>query len=86
MKASTILTGVLCLFAATAAFADININTATADQLKTLDGVGEVRAQAIIAYRKSHDGFDNMSELKQVKGIGNATAKDLADDVTFGNK
>ncbi|MGE6650297.1 competence protein ComEA [Shewanella colwelliana] len=48
----------------------VNINTASAEQLTQLKGVGESKAQAIIEYRKAHGGFKNLDELTQVKGIG----------------
>ena len=50
----------------------ININTATAEELQLLPGVGEARAQAVIALRKQRDGFKSVDELTLVKGIGDA--------------
>ena len=50
----------------------ININTATAEELQLLPGVGEARAQAVIALRKQRDGFNSVDELTLVKGIGDA--------------
>jgi comEA protein len=51
---------------------EININTATAEELQLLPGVGEARAQAVIALRKQRDGFKSVDELTLVKGIGDA--------------
>ncbi|NCB56032.1 MAG: helix-hairpin-helix domain-containing protein [Gammaproteobacteria bacterium] len=48
----------------------INLNTATAEQLMTLKGVGKKKAQAIITYREQHNGFQRIEELDEVKGIG----------------
>jgi competence protein ComEA len=48
----------------------INLNTATPEQLDTLDGVGPATAQKILAYRQQHGGFRSVSELDQVSGIG----------------
>ena len=48
----------------------ININSATREELMTLDGIGEVRADAIIAYREQHGGFGSVDELTEVSGIG----------------
>jgi competence protein ComEA len=56
--------------AATAPAAPINLNTATAEQLDQLDGVGPVTAQKILAYRQAHGGFRSVAELGQVPGIG----------------
>lgn len=50
----------------------INLNTATAEQLSTLSGVGKAKAEAIVHYRDTHGKFTNLDELKQVKGIGSA--------------
>ena len=52
----------------------ININTATAVELvEAIDGVGEIRAAAIIALRDQLGGFSNLEQLLDVKGIGDAT-------------
>jgi competence protein ComEA len=48
----------------------VNINTATADELQLLPGVGESRARAVIAERKRRGGFKTAEELLDVKGIG----------------
>lgn len=50
--------------------APIDLNTATAEQLMTLKGIGKKKAQAIITYREKHHGFQRIEELEQVKGIG----------------
>jgi competence protein ComEA len=50
--------------------APLNLNTATAEQLDGLDGVGPAMAQKIVAYRQAHGGFRSVSELDQVPGIG----------------
>ena len=48
----------------------IDINTATAEQLDELDGIGPGMAGAILEYRKEHGGFGSIEELGQVPGIG----------------
>ena len=50
--------------------APLNLNTATAEQLDQLDGVGPATAQKILAYRQAHGGFRSVAELGQVPGIG----------------
>ncbi len=55
----------------TTAFArKLSINTATKEELMRINGIGEVLAGRIIAYRESHAGFDSLEELMQVSGIG----------------
>ena len=54
----------------------ININTATAEQIaEALDGVGEVRAAAIILLREQLGGFTNIEQLLDISGIGEDTLK-----------
>jgi len=48
----------------------IDINTATAEQLDELDGIGPGMAGSILEYRKEHGGFGSVEELGQVPGIG----------------
>jgi competence protein ComEA len=50
--------------------APVNLNTATPEQLDTLDGVGPATAQKIIAWRIEHGGFRSVEDLSQVPGIG----------------
>src|SRR5438045_3274985 len=50
--------------------AKVNINTATAQQLTVLPGVGEKLAARIVEYRQKAGGFKNTSELMNVQGIG----------------
>jgi competence protein ComEA len=50
--------------------APLSLNTATLEQLETLDGVGPATAQKILDYRKAHNGFGSVDELDQVPGIG----------------
>lgn len=48
----------------------VNINTASAEQLMKIDGIGETLAVRIIAYRKVYGDFTDIAQLKNIKGIG----------------
>jgi competence protein ComEA len=66
----------LALALALPAFATtpVNINTADADTIaKSLTGIGQTKAKAIVAYREEHGPFKSVDDLTQVKGIGQAT-------------
>lgn len=47
----------------------VNINTATAEQLQTLPGIGQAKANAIVAYREANGSFSSIEDLRQVPGI-----------------
>lgn len=56
--------------AAAAVMGKINVNSATAEQLAALPGVGEVTAKAIVDYRQMNGPFKTVDDLMEVKGIG----------------
>src|SRR5579862_570363 len=57
--------------------APIDLNTATAEQLDTLPGVGPVTAQKIVEYRQTHGPFTSVDQLDAIPGIGAARIADL---------
>lgn len=57
----------------------VNINTADAEELQTLPGIGETKAQAIITYRENNGSFSSISEIVNVSGIGESTYEQLKD-------
>ncbi len=59
----------------------ININTATAAELTALPGIGEKKAEAIVADRDTHGAFESADDLSRVSGIGSATVEQLRDSV-----
>ena len=59
----------------------VNINTASIEELTTLTGIGETRARAIIEYRQQAGGFSSKEELKNVSGIGETTYGKLSDQI-----
>lgn len=61
----------------------VNINTATAEELDTLPGVGPVTAAAILQWRADHGAFSAVEELLEVSGIGDATLAEMAPFVTL---
>lgn len=63
-------------------FDKININTASAEELQQLEGIGKTRANAIIAYRKENGGFSSVNELLNVKGIGEKTFEKIRGEIT----
>ena len=60
----------------------ININTASAADLMSLPGIGEVTAARIIAYREEHGPFQSIDDLDLVDGISTATIEGIRDLVT----
>ena len=69
--------------AATAA-GKININTASAQELTTLPGIGPKKADAIVAYRVANGVFGSVDDIVKVKGIGPKTLDKLRPLITVG--
>lgn len=61
----------------------IDLNTATADQLEAIPGIGPVTAQAIVAWREQNGRFTSIDELLEINGIGPAKEADIAPYVTL---
>lgn len=61
----------------------ININTASAEELETLSGIGPVKAQAIVDYRNEHGLFRTVDELINVPGIGPQTLEGIRDQISL---
>ncbi|WP_297955206.1 helix-hairpin-helix domain-containing protein [uncultured Ruminococcus sp.] len=59
----------------------IDINSANAEELAKLKGIGEVLADEIISYRSDNGGFHNIEEIMNVKGIGEAVFADIRDHI-----
>ena len=57
----------------TLAAGPINLNTATLDQLKTLPGIGDTKANQIISYRSTLGRFSTLEQLLEISGIGEKT-------------
>lgn len=61
----------------------VNLNTATKEQLMQVDGIGDKKATKIIEYRQQHGPFKQLSELKDISGIGNKTYQKLSKSLTI---
>ncbi len=66
----------------TVAVGKVNINTATVTELCALPGVGEVLAMRIIEYREQHGAFADITELKNVSGIGDKKWEAICEFIT----
>ncbi len=60
----------------------VDINTADAAQLMALNGIGEAKAAAILAYRDENGGFSSIEEIKNVSGIGEGLYARIKDKIT----
>ena len=64
-------------FAAAKLSGVVNVNTATAEQLTLLPGIGDSRAREIVAARQKQGGFKRVEDLLAIKGIGEASLAKL---------
>ena len=62
----------------------IDLNTADASQLSTLSGIGQSKAEAIIAYREAHGRFSSIEEIMNVEGIKEGTFSKIKDKISAG--
>lgn len=68
------------------AMAAVNINTATKEELTSLKGIGDKRAQEIINYRTKNGPFKTVDDLGKVPGIGPGILKQIRSNVTVSGK
>lgn len=61
----------------------ISLNNASKEELMTLNGIGESKANAIIEYRNTNGSFKNIEEITNVKGIGNSIYEKIKDKLTL---
>lgn len=61
----------------------VNINSATASELQSLNGIGEAKAKAIIEYREKNGNFEKIEDIKNVSGIGDSVYEKIKDNITI---
>ena len=62
----------------------VNINTASKEELMTLAGIGESKAEAIIDYREDKGSFSDIAEVKNISGIKDGVYAKIEDNITVG--
>jgi competence protein ComEA len=77
-----LILGIVFALFSLCAFAAVDINTATKEELQTLSGIGPEKAQAIIDYRAQHGSFKSADDLQNVKGFGEKSVAKLGDSIT----
>lgn len=66
----------------TAGDGKVNLNTAGKAELMTLNGIGESRAEAILAYRQEHGRFESIEDIKKIEGIKEGIFNRIKDQLT----
>jgi len=64
----------------------VNINTAGVSELTTLPGIGESRAESIVAYREQHGSFARIEDIMKISGIKGAAYEKIKDRICTGNE
>ena len=67
-------------------FSLVNVNTANAEELESLTGIGPVLAQAILADRAENGAYEKPEDLLRVRGIGEATVSKFSDEICFADE
>ena len=82
-KNENALTNDACITENTTTSSKISINKATLEQLQTLPGIGESKAQDIITYREQNGPFTTLEDITKVSGIGDALFAKIKDYITL---
>lgn len=67
------------------AMAAVNLNSATKQELEAVNGIGPVKAQAIIDYRKKNGAFKSVTDLKNVPGFGDKSVTKVDSELSVGS-
>ncbi len=79
---ATTLAIAVTAFSATLPASPVNVNTASAEEIsQALNGIGETKAQAIVAQREANGPFKSADDLTVVQGIGPKTIEKNKDDI-----
>ena len=81
-----LLSFVAALAFVSSAFAAVDINTATPQQLEALKGIGPEKAKAIVDYRQKNGAFKTTEDLMKVPGIKQGTYSKIKTEVSVGGK
>ena len=60
----------------------VNLNEASREELMTLPGVGEAKADSILSYREENGGFDSIEEIMEISGIKEGVFEKMKDKIT----
>ena len=60
----------------------VNLNTASKEELMTLSGIGEVKADAMVRYREEHGSFQSVEDVKKIEGIKDGVFNKIKDQIT----
>lgn len=83
MKSRFLMFALASLMCVGQALARVNVNTATAEELQTLNGIGPVRAQLIIDYRRENGPFKSIDDLRKIPELRGAVAEGLKGRITY---
>jgi competence protein ComEA len=83
-KSLLIALAALCF--SVSAHAAVNINTASKEELETVNGIGPAKAQAIVDYRKKNGNFKTVDDLNNVPGFGDKSLAKLKGQVSVSGK
>jgi len=63
----------------------VNINMAAVEELTVLEGIGEVLAGRIVAFRQKHGFFKDIADIKEIRGIGDKKFERIKDKISLGD-